>query len=69
MVTPTRPFPHRLNPNKTFDSICSRCFHVVGTTPLEQDLVGFEQAHECAGFNLNRMLHPDEPDRQPRSTP
>ena len=40
-------FPHRKNPNGTFDSICPECFRTIATQPSEEDLTPFEQSHHC----------------------
>ena len=40
-------FPHRLNPDGTFDSICPICFVTVARRDSESALVEFERAHAC----------------------
>jgi hypothetical protein len=43
-------FKHRLNPDKTFDSFCLRCFLTIATTNAEGSLTEFETAHDCSGL-------------------
>jgi hypothetical protein len=40
-------FPHRLNQNGTFDSICPKCFVTVANAIHEADLARFERCHVC----------------------
>jgi hypothetical protein len=45
------PFPHRLNRDGTYDSICQTCFNTVGTGRTEAELAQAEKRHqqECPG--------------------
>jgi len=40
-------FPHRLNPDGSFDSICPKCFVTVSTKRSETQLADDEIAHDC----------------------
>jgi hypothetical protein len=40
-------FPHRKNADKTFDSICNKCFKTIGTATSEEALVEMELNHVC----------------------
>ena len=40
-------FPHRHNPDGTYDSICTKCFATVGTSETEENLVEAEAKHTC----------------------
>jgi hypothetical protein len=40
-------FPHRKNPDKTFDSICNKCFRTIGTATSEEALGEMELTHVC----------------------
>lgn len=43
------PFPHRLNADGTFDSICPKCFHTVATGRPEA-IALIEKQHSCSGL-------------------
>jgi len=55
---PRPTFPHRRNPDGTFDSICTKCFATVATKTQESDLQDAEAAHICPGLDLRRILYP-----------
>jgi hypothetical protein len=40
-------FPHRHNPNGSFDSICPKCFATVSSKRNETELAGDETNHDC----------------------
>jgi hypothetical protein len=42
-------FPHRQNPDGTFDSICTQCFKTIATTMTEAELTTAERTHNCEG--------------------
>jgi len=44
---PFEPFPHRRNPDGSFDSICRKCFRTVATRRNEADLAQAEREHVC----------------------
>jgi hypothetical protein len=44
-----RQFPHRLNGDGSYDSICTTCFRTVATAHSEEELAAEERMHECAG--------------------
>jgi hypothetical protein len=50
-------FPHRRNPNGSFDSICTQCFRTIATAAAETELKAAESAHKCFGFDLCEILH------------
>jgi len=45
-------FPHRLNSDGTFDSICRSCFRTIATAYQEADLEKAENAHMCSPVDL-----------------
>jgi hypothetical protein len=55
-------FPHRLNPDGTFDSICPGCFQTIATQKEESQLAAAEEAHRCPGLDLDRLFY--TPDRR-----
>lgn len=48
-TSPFEPFPHRRNPDGSFDSICLKCFRTVATQRNEADLAQAERDHVCEG--------------------
>ena len=46
-TAPFEPFPHRRNPDGSFDSICPKCFRTVATRRNEADLAQPERDHIC----------------------
>jgi hypothetical protein len=40
-------YPHRLNRDGTFDSICPRCFLTVAHTQTEAELFAYDRVHVC----------------------
>lgn len=57
--TNQREFPHRLNKDGTYDSICPFCFVTIACQRREEDLARFEHDHACdphrlAHFSLQR---------------
>ena len=46
-TAPFEPFPHRRNPDGSFDSICPNCFRTVATRRNEADLAQTEREHVC----------------------
>ena len=47
MAIRLRTFPHRLNRDGSFDSICLKCFLTVANTVLETELKARENIHTC----------------------
>jgi len=45
-------FPHRLNPNGSYDSICTECHQTVASSPDEAVLVQHERDHACSPMRL-----------------
>jgi hypothetical protein len=46
-IPSTTRFHHRLNDDRTFDSICPCCFRTVGSGMEESQLAEFERNHIC----------------------
>jgi len=46
------PFPHRLNPNGSYDSICTECHQTVATSNDEAVLARHEQNHACSPIRI-----------------
>jgi hypothetical protein len=42
-----RYFIHKVNPDQTYDSICSGCFRTVATKPRREQLAELEAEHIC----------------------
>jgi hypothetical protein len=40
-------FPHRLNRDRSFDSICPICFATIANEKSESDLAEFDRDHVC----------------------
>jgi hypothetical protein len=45
-------WPHRLNPDGTYDSICPTCFQTVARSRNEAELSAAEDDHVCLGAPL-----------------
>ncbi len=41
------PFAHRINLDKSIDSICTACFQTIASENLEGDLIAHEERHSC----------------------
>jgi len=41
-------FPHRLNTDRTYDSICPECYRTIDTQAIEEDLAAKEKVHICS---------------------
>jgi hypothetical protein len=52
-------YPHRLNPDGTYDSICTRCFRTIANANEEADLAAAEEAHNCSLADLDRAMIKD----------
>ena len=48
-------FPHRLNPNGSYDSICNHCHLTVGSSPDEDGLAEQERNHACNPIRLYQL--------------
>ena len=44
-------FPHRQNPDGTWDSICPQCFVNSASAACEDDLVELEKRHVCGHYS------------------
>jgi len=56
MSTQTSPrFPHRHNPDGSYDAICTRCFATVATARREDELAALEKAHVCDESKLMQL--------------
>ncbi len=47
MASTLRTFPHRLNRDGSFDSICLKCFATVASTATEVELAAHDRIHAC----------------------
>jgi hypothetical protein len=47
-------FTHRINDDRTFDSICMKCFRTVDTQSREVALTAKEQVHVCNQEDVHR---------------
>jgi hypothetical protein len=47
MAITLRTYPHRLNRDGSFDSICLKCFATIANTPTERELKAREKVHTC----------------------
>jgi hypothetical protein len=45
MMSTATPFPHRRNPDGSYDSICTTCFSTVARYKREHELLQLEEAH------------------------
>ena len=52
-MTPLTSFAHRLNPDKSIDSICTKCFQTIASEECESKLIVHEERHSC---DLNWQL-------------
>jgi hypothetical protein len=48
-------FPHRRNPDGSFDSICPDCFATIAKTQSEAELARHERNHLCRAEDLERF--------------
>ena len=46
-MTPLMPFARRLNPDKSIDSICTKCFQTIASEDSESELIAHEIRHSC----------------------
>jgi hypothetical protein len=44
---PRIPFPHRINPDGSFDSICPTCYRTIGNRVTAEELSKDEQRRTC----------------------
>jgi hypothetical protein len=59
MNTPrTSHFPHKQNPDGSWDSICSECFRTIAKDKQESELAAIEKNHTCNGLDLNEIFYP-----------
>jgi hypothetical protein len=51
-------FPHKLNADGSFDSICPMCFRTVATAAQETELAALERKHQCdpEAVTVNQIL-------------
>ena len=47
-------FPHRRNPDGSYDSICPQCFRTVSTRAKEDELREDEMRHDCQKMELGQ---------------
>jgi hypothetical protein len=62
----SEPFPHRRNPDGTYDSICPRCYRTVDRQLVEADLRAEERVHVSDPVDL--IVLPTDVQRQ-RTSP
>jgi hypothetical protein len=55
-------FPHRLNPNGSYDAICTGCHQTVASSPDETALARHERDHVCNPIRLYQLAE-DHTDR------
>lgn len=48
-------YPHRRNPDGSFDSICPECFATIARAQSEVELVWHERNHRCKPEELERF--------------
>jgi hypothetical protein len=48
-------FPHRLNPNGSYDSICAECHQTIATSNDEAVLARHEQDHACNPIRIFQL--------------
>ena len=58
MITAAR-FVHRVNPDSTIDSICSRCYETIASSNSETDLIKDEETHICHPLTLRQSQYTD----------
>lgn len=46
-------YPHRLNRDGSYDSICPKCFITIHSSMREEDLVEPEENHVCEPWRLS----------------
>jgi len=51
----TSHFPHRVNSDGSYDSICTDCLATIATVEDESELAGHEQAHTCNPIRLYQL--------------
>ncbi len=54
-MRPQVKFPHRVNLNCTYDSICRACLATIASVEKEADLAEFELRHVCDPARLYRL--------------
>lgn len=56
MVYQYRPnFPHRLNADGSYNSICTLCHMTVARTKIEAELSQYEQNHKCSLVRFDQL--------------
>jgi hypothetical protein len=50
-------FPHRQNRDRSFDSICPRCFATIANEKSESDLAAFDRDHVCDPVVMSDRAH------------
>lgn len=61
--SPRTPFVHKLNFDRSYDSVCTNCCVTVAKAEIETDLRKLEDAHICSPFALGGLLHPEDEKR------
>jgi hypothetical protein len=59
MASTLRKFPHRLNRDGSYDSICLKCFATIANTRTEIELTSHDKTHACNHAMLcdRRLFH------------
>jgi hypothetical protein len=60
-----RTFPHRLNPNGSYDSICTECHLTVASSSDEAGLAGHERDHACNPIRLYQLAEDQSESERP----
>jgi hypothetical protein len=58
-----RNFAHRLNSDRSYDSVCRACFSTIGSAMEESALVYFECIHLCDPIRLHQVKQIQRPSR------
>jgi hypothetical protein len=48
-------FPHRLNPDGSYDSVCTLCLSTVATAKSERELTPHEKNHICDELHVYQV--------------
>lgn len=51
-------YPHRLNRDGSFDSICPRCFTTIHSSIREEELHQYEEVHTCESLRISERRGP-----------
>jgi hypothetical protein len=54
-MTEPRKFPHRVNPDGRYESICPDCLKTISSEHVEDRLLSAEQNHFCSLADLEQL--------------